>query len=118
MTSEVSLSAPPDQSTQRAVSSFDRWFSLTARGSTYGREIRGGFVTFFTMAYIVVLAPLIIGTAKDVNGLYVGGTADVVKAITMVSASVALVAGVMTILMGAIGRFPIAIATCPHFPMS
>ena len=110
MVPEVFLSAPPTYTGQRGVSAFDRWFSLTARGSTYGREIRGGFVTFFTMAYIVVLAPLILGTAKDVNGLYVGGTADVVKAITMVSASVALVAGVMTILMGAIGRFPIAIA--------
>ena len=92
------------------VSAFDRWFSLTARGSTYGREIRGGVVTFFTMAYIVVLNPLIIGTAKDMNGLYVGGTEDVVKAITMVSAATALVAGLMTILMGAIGRFPIAVA--------
>ncbi|MFM7211112.1 MAG: NCS2 family permease, partial [Actinomycetota bacterium] len=54
------------------VSAFDRWFSLTARRSTYGREIRGGVVTFFTMAYIVVLNPLIIGTAKDMNGLYIG----------------------------------------------
>jgi len=101
------MSAP----TQTApISGVDRWFSLTARGSTYGREVRGGLVTFFTMAYIVVLNPLIIGTAKDVNGLYVGGTEDVVKAITMVSAATALVAGLMTILMGAIGRFPIAVA--------
>ncbi|MFM7211783.1 MAG: NCS2 family permease, partial [Actinomycetota bacterium] len=51
-----------------------------------------------------------IGTAKDMNGLYIGGTDDIVKAITMVSAATALVAGVMTILMGAIGRFPMAIA--------
>jgi adenine/guanine/hypoxanthine permease len=93
-----------------AVSGFDRWFALTARGSTYSREVRGGLVTFFTMAYIVVLNPLIIGTAKDINGLYVGGTDDVVKAITMVSAATALVAGLMTILMGALGRFPIAVA--------
>ncbi|MBM3688354.1 MAG: NCS2 family permease [Actinobacteria bacterium] len=92
------------------VSAFDRWFSLTARRSTYGREIRGGVATFFTMAYIVVLNPLIIGTAKDMNGLYVGGTDDIVKAITMASAATALVAGVMTILMGAIGRFPMAMA--------
>ena len=94
----------------RPVSGIDRWFSLSARGSTYGREIRGGLVTFFTMAYIVVLNPLIIGTAKDMNGLYVGGTDDVVKAITMVTAATALIAGLMTILMGAIGRFPIAVA--------
>jgi AGZA family xanthine/uracil permease-like MFS transporter len=92
------------------VSSFDRWFELTARGSNYSREIRGGFVTFFTMAYIVVLNPLIIGTAKDVNGMFIGNTEDVVKSITMVAAATALVAGLLTILMGAIGRFPIAIA--------
>ncbi len=93
-----------------ALSGFDRWFELTKRGSTYGTEIRGGFVTFFTMAYIVVLNPLIIGTAKDINGLFIGGTDDVIKSITMVTAATALVAGLMTILMGAIGRFPIAIA--------
>lgn len=92
------------------VSGFDRWFELTARGSNYSREIRGGFVTFFTMAYIVVLNPLIIGTAKDVNGMYIGNTEDVVKAITMVAAATALVAGLLTILMGAIGRFPVAVA--------
>ena len=94
----------------RSASGIDRWFSLSARGSTYGREIRGGLVTFFTMAYIVVLNPLIIGTAKDMNGLYVGGTDDVIKAITMVTAATALIAGLMTILMGAIGRFPMAVA--------
>jgi AGZA family xanthine/uracil permease-like MFS transporter len=92
------------------VSGFDRWFDLTARGSNYSREIRGGFVTFFTMAYIVVLNPLIIGTAKDVNGMFIGNTDDVVKAVTMVAAATALVAGLLTILMGAIGRFPVAVA--------
>ena len=101
----MSVSAP-----SRPASGIDRWFSLSARGSTYGREVRGGLVTFFTMAYIVVLNPLIIGTAKDMNGLYVGGTDDVIKAITMVTAATALVAGLMTILMGAIGRFPVAVA--------
>ena len=89
--------------TTQNVSGVDRWFSLTARGSTYSREIRGGVVTFFTMAYIVVLNPLIIGTAKDMNGEFVGGTTDVVKAITMVTAATALIAGLMTILMGAVG---------------
>lgn len=101
----MAVSAPPAPN-----SSMDRWFSLSERGSTYGREIRGGFVTFFTMAYIVVLNPLIIGTAKDMNGNFIGGTTDVVKAITMVTAATALVAGLMTILMGVFGRFPIAVA--------
>ena len=61
-------------------------------------------------AYIVVLNPLIIGTAKDVNGMFIGNTDDVVKAVTMVAAATALVAGLLTILMGAIGRFPVAVA--------
>jgi AGZA family xanthine/uracil permease-like MFS transporter len=94
----------------RQMSSWDRWFHLTARGSTTGRELRGGLVTFFTMAYIVVLNPLIIGTAKDVNDQFVGGTDSVVKAIAMVTAATALCAGVLTMLMGVVGRFPIAIA--------
>lgn len=96
--------------TTQSVSGVDRWFSLSARGSNYGREIRGGVVTFFTMAYIVVLNPLIIGTAKDMNGNFVGGTTDVVKAIGMVAAATALMAGLLTILMGIIGRFPVALA--------
>lgn len=94
----------------KSISGFDRWFELSARGSNYSREIRGGFVTFFTMAYIVVLNPIIIGTAKDVNGQFVGGNSDPVVAMAMVAAATALIAGLMTILMGAIGRFPIAVA--------
>jgi len=93
----------------RTVSGWDRWFHLTARGSTTSREVRGGLVTFFTMAYIVVLNPLIIGTAKDQAGNFLGG-GNVVQAITMVTAGTALLAGVLTIAMGAIGRFPIALA--------
>lgn len=39
----------------------DRFFQITKRGSTLAREFRGGIVTFFTMAYIVILNPLILG---------------------------------------------------------
>ncbi|GAA4487179.1 NCS2 family permease [Actinoallomurus oryzae] len=81
----------------------DRYFKITERGSTVGREIRGGLATFFTMAYIVVLNPLIIGTVPDKTGAVLG--------IPKVAAATALVAGVMTILMGVAGRFPLAIAT-------
>lgn len=51
------------------VRSFDRYFKISERGSTLAREVRGGFVTFFTMAYIIALNPLIIGTVKDGKGL-------------------------------------------------
>ena len=54
-------------------SSLDRYFSITERGSTVGREVRGGIVTFFTMAYIIVLNPLIIGTQTDGAGKFLGG---------------------------------------------
>ena len=46
----------------------DKFFKITERGSTVGREVRGGVVTFFTMAYIIVLNPLILGFAKDADG--------------------------------------------------
>ena len=35
--------------------------------------MRGGLVTFFTMAYIIALNPLIVGTATDKNGNLVSG---------------------------------------------
>jgi len=88
----------------------DSFFQITQRGSTVGREIRGGLVTFFTMAYIVVLNPLIIGTQADSTGQFLGG-GDVQNAITMVAAATALVAGVMTVLMGVVANYPLALAT-------
>src|SRR5690349_16734637 len=83
-------------------SAFDRYFEISARGSHLSREIRGGFATFFTMAYIVVLNPLILGSAVD------GGGAKLPLA--ALAAGTALVAGVMTILMGVVARFPLALA--------
>src|SRR3982751_829866 len=81
---------------------FDRFFEISARGSTVGREVRGGFATFFTMAYIVVLNPLILAAGVDA----VGGKLPVAA----LAAGTALVAGVLTILMGVVGRFPLALA--------
>ena len=81
----------------------DRYFRITERGSTVRREIRGGLVTFFTMAYIVVLNPLIIGTVADADG----GTGGGVLGIPRWPRVTALVAGVMTIAMGVIGRLSV-----------
>ena len=41
----------------------DTFFKITERDSTISREIRGDVVSFFTMAYIIVLNPLILGFA-------------------------------------------------------
>jgi adenine/guanine/hypoxanthine permease len=92
------------------TSAWDRYFHMTERGSNLGTEVRGGIVTFVTMAYIVVLNPLIVGTAKDINGNFPGGGQDIGTSIALVAAATALVAGIMTIFMGAYGRFPVAIA--------
>lgn len=86
----------------------DRFFKITERGTTVGREIRGGVVTFFTMAYIIVLNPLILGFAQDANGQYLGGGSE--PNLGAIAAGTALVAGVMTILMGVVANYPLALA--------
>ncbi|WNB85180.1 NCS2 family permease [Cellulomonas sp. ATA003] len=87
----------------------DRFFKITERGSTVGAEVRGGLVTFFAMSYIIVLNPLIIGTIPDGTGQFLGGGTDGPN-LGMVAATTALVAGVMTILMGVVANFPLALA--------
>ena len=87
----------------------DTYFKISERGSTIGREVRGGLVTFFTMAYIVALNPLIIGLAKDADGKYIGG-GDAPN-LALVAAMTALMAGVLTILMWLVGNYPLALAT-------
>jgi adenine/guanine/hypoxanthine permease len=89
--------------------SLDHFFSISERGSTFVRELRGGLVTFVTMVYIVVLNPLIIGTVPDKNGQLLGG--GHVPNISAIAAVTALVAAVMTLAMGIVGRYPFALAT-------
>lgn len=94
----------------RPTSGLDRFFQISARGSTVSREIRGGVVTFFTMAYIVVLNPIILGFAKDSTGAYLGAGPDGGPNLPAIAAGTALVAGVLTILMGLVANYPLALA--------
>jgi adenine/guanine/hypoxanthine permease len=87
----------------------ERVFRIRQRGSTVGQEVRGGFATFFTMAYIVVLNPLILGFVRDADGKYLGGGAT--PNLAAIAAGTALVAGVLTILMGVFANYPLALAT-------
>ena len=84
------------------ASTLDSFFHISERGSSVGREVRGGLVTFFTMAYIVVLNPIILASAHDKTGAHLN--------FGQLTAATALVAGIMTILMGVVGKFPIGIA--------
>ena len=105
------MSSTPDATAagSKTPAGLDGYFKITERGSTLGREVRGGLATFFTMAYIVVLNPLIIGTQADATGGFLGG-GDVEQAKTLVAAGTALVAGLLTILMGAVANYPLALA--------
>ena len=80
----------------------DRYFRISERGSSFGTEIRGGLVTFVTMAYIVILNPIILTSGTDVAGNTLSFPA--------VSAVTALTAGVMTILFGIVSRLPFGFA--------
>ncbi|MEU8521345.1 NCS2 family permease [Streptomyces sp. NBC_01216] len=94
---------PPEPTSPRdRTSGLDRYFKISQRGSTVAREVRGGFATFFAMAYIIVLNPIILGSAEDMYGHQLDGG-------QLVTATV-LSAAFSTLLMGVIGNVPIALA--------
>ncbi|MEU2512812.1 NCS2 family permease [Streptomyces syringium] len=80
----------------------DRFFRISERGSSVSREMRGGLATFFAMAYIIVLNPIILGAGQDKFGHQL----DNAQLVT----ATALMAGLSTVLMGVIGNVPIACA--------
>ncbi|MFG2651141.1 NCS2 family permease [Streptomyces sp. NPDC048436] len=98
-TTPVDASKEPPKPPQGGL---DGYFKITERGSTLAREVRGGFATFFAMAYIIVLNPIILGSAKDMYGHQLDNG-------QLVTAT-ALVAAFTTLLMGVIGNVPIALA--------
>ncbi|MGN8025210.1 NCS2 family permease [Microbacterium sp. 22242] len=100
----MSTVPPPtaDKAPAEPKNAFDRFFEITKRGSTVGAEVRGGVVTFVTMAYIVILNPVILSTPKDIAGTHLD--------FAQLSAVTGLTAAVMTILFGLIARLPFAFA--------
>lgn len=85
-----------------ATGRLDGYFKIRERGSTIGTEVRAGVVTFFAMAYIILLNPLILGTVADRNGAELG--------IAPVAAVTAFAAGVLTIAFGVVARYPFGLA--------
>ena len=80
----------------------DRYFDISARGSTIATEVRAGAATFLTMAYILFVNPQILGSVAAPGGAKL--PFDEVLTVT------ALVAGVATLAMGVYGRYPFALA--------
>ncbi|MGW7305108.1 NCS2 family permease [Streptomyces sp. NPDC054835] len=102
MSTTAPAKAMPPETPEGPVSGLDRYFKISERGSTVAREVRGGLATFFAMAYIIVLNPIILGSAKDMYGHQLDGG-------QLVTATV-LTAAFSTLLMGVIGNVPIALA--------
>lgn len=100
-------SVAPTAAPRNAV---DRFFKISERGSTIGAEVRGGLVTFFTMSYIIVLNPLILGFVPDGTGQFLGGGTGDGSNLPLIAAATALVAGVLSVLMGLVANFPLALA--------
>ncbi len=73
-----------------------RFFDLEAHGTTVRTELFAGLTTFLTMAYIVVVNPVVLGAA----GMPVAG----------VAAATCLAAGFGSILMGLLSNYPLALA--------
>jgi adenine/guanine/hypoxanthine permease len=82
--------APP------ASGGLDSFFKLTERGTTVGRELRAGLATFMVMAYIIFVNPSILSAAGLDPAAVAAGTA--------------LVAGLLSIAMGLVANYPIALA--------
>ncbi|MEV6236824.1 NCS2 family permease [Lentzea sp. NPDC051838] len=87
---------------RQSTSVLDQFFRITERGSSLGREVRGGITTFVAMSYIVLLNPLILGASADITGAKL--------TIAEITTATALAAGVMTVLMGLVGNAPLALA--------
>ena len=87
---------------QRSSGGLDAFFRITERGSTVRTEVIAGVATWLTMAYILFLNPAILGTVPDRDGVQL--------AFPDVLTVTALAAGVMSIAMGVVGRYPFAIA--------
>ncbi|MDI3408389.1 NCS2 family permease [Streptomyces cavernicola] len=102
MTPSATVDDPKQSPSGVPTGALDRYFKITERGSTLAREVRGGFATFFAMAYIIVLNPIILGSAKDMYGHQL----DNAQLVT----ATALTAAFTTLLMGVIGNVPIALA--------
>ncbi len=74
----------------------ERWFQLSAHGTSVKRELLAGATTFFTMAYIIFVNPAMLAETGMDQGAVFGATC--------------LAAALGSLLMGVIANYPIALA--------
>ncbi len=90
------MSAAAEASGRGGGGAIGDYFKFAERGTNLATEAKAGLTTFMVMAYIIFVNPSILSAA----GVPVAAAA----------AGTALVAGVLTILMGLVGNVPIALA--------
>jgi len=77
-----------------------RYFKFAERGTNVVTESRAGLTTFMVMAYIIFVNPSILGAGFGLKP----------EQLAAYAAATALVAGIMTIAMGLVGNYPLALA--------
>lgn len=82
--------------TEAGLGALDRYFALSARGTTARTEVLAGCTTFLTMAYIVLVNPAILGQAG--------------MPVASVAAATCFAAAFASILMGMVANTPLALA--------
>lgn len=88
------------------MSAIAQYFKFAERGTSFSTEARAGLTTFMVMAYIIFLNPIILMGGFTLPGV----EADARFTAVALSAATALIAGIMTIAMGVIGNYPLALA--------
>jgi AGZA family xanthine/uracil permease-like MFS transporter len=78
------------------MSWFAKYFEFEKRGTTFGTEIRAGMTTFMTMAYILIVQPIIMGACG--------------MPVEAVFTATALFSGVATVVMGFYSKHAFALA--------
>ena len=88
---------PRTEPETRRVSGFDRYFQITAQGSTIPREVRAGFTTWLTMSYILFVNPQVLMSAIPVPNAFV-----------QLLMATCLAAAFGSLVMGIVARYPFA----------
>lgn len=89
----------PSGTRGRVTGWVDRYFGVSAAGSTFPREARAGLVTFLTMSYILFVNPEVLGAAIDVPNAQI-----------QLLMTTAMAAAFGCLAMGLIARYPFALA--------
>ena len=92
---------------QKKVSGLDKFFGVTAAGSSMKVEIMAGLTTFFAMAYIIFVNPTILNQFYVINGQTEMATAIA----SSVFVATCLSAFVGTLLMAVYAKLPFAQAS-------